>query len=54
MKIALEIVTSFPLYFSPQAKPQLLKTVPEELHHQLNGDEVLIAQDRNHGTGTRF
>ncbi|XP_023164952.2 nephrin isoform X5 [Drosophila hydei] len=37
-----------------QAKPQHLKTVPEELHHQLNGDEILISQDRNHGTGTRF
>ncbi|XP_034133979.1 uncharacterized protein LOC117587415 isoform X2 [Drosophila guanche] len=35
-------------------KPQLLKTVPEEMHHQLNGEDVLIAQDRNHGTGTRF
>ncbi|EDW00772.1 GH20838 [Drosophila grimshawi] len=42
------------LYGSDVAKPQLLKTVPEELHHQLNGEEVLISQDRNHGTGTRF
>ncbi|XP_062134762.1 uncharacterized protein LOC133844691 isoform X1 [Drosophila sulfurigaster albostrigata] len=42
------------LYGSDVAKPQLLKTVPEELHHQLNGEEVLITQDRNHGTGTRF
>lgn len=38
----------------PQGKPQLLKTVPEELHHQLNGEDVLIAQDRNLGVGTRF
>ncbi|KAL7738114.1 hypothetical protein ACLKA6_006461 [Drosophila palustris] len=42
------------LYGSDVAKPQLLKTVPEELHHQINGEEVLITQDRNHGTGTRF
>ncbi|XP_030554224.1 uncharacterized protein LOC115757909 isoform X5 [Drosophila novamexicana] len=42
------------LYGSDVAKPQLLKTVPEEMHHQLNGDEMLISQDRNHGTGTRF
>lgn len=37
-----------------QGKPQLLKTVPEEVHHQLNGEDVLIAQDRNLGSGTRF
>ncbi|XP_022230549.2 uncharacterized protein LOC111079610 isoform X5 [Drosophila obscura] len=42
------------LYGSDVGKPQLLKTVPEEMHHQLNGEDVLIAQDRNHGTGTRF
>ncbi|KPU75856.1 uncharacterized protein Dana_GF12266, isoform D [Drosophila ananassae] len=42
------------LYGSDVGKPQLLKTVPEELHHQLNGEDVLIAQDRNMGTGTRF
>ncbi|EDX07913.1 GD11515 [Drosophila simulans] len=35
-------------------KPQLLKTVPEEVHHQLNGEDILIAQDRNLGSGTRF
>ncbi|XP_032571302.1 nephrin isoform X5 [Drosophila sechellia] len=37
-----------------QGKPQLLKTVPEEVHHQLNGEDILIAQDRNLGSGTRF
>ncbi|XP_041563249.1 uncharacterized protein LOC108143469 isoform X4 [Drosophila elegans] len=42
------------LYGSDVGKPQLLKTVPEELHHQLNGEDVLIAQDRNLGSGTRF
>lgn len=43
------------LLFSPfQGKPQLLKTVPEEVHHQLNGEDILIAQDRNLGSGTRF
>ncbi|XP_037715311.1 uncharacterized protein LOC119550586 isoform X2 [Drosophila subpulchrella] len=42
------------LYGSDVGKPQLLKTVPEEVHHQLNGEDVLIAQDRNLGSGTRF
>ncbi|XP_043642787.1 uncharacterized protein LOC122612940 isoform X1 [Drosophila teissieri] len=42
------------LYGSDVGKPQLLKTVPEEVHHQLNGEDILIAQDRNLGSGTRF
>ncbi|XP_070069739.1 uncharacterized protein side-VIII isoform X2 [Drosophila takahashii] len=42
------------LYGSDVGKPQLLKTVPEEVHHQLNGEDVLIAQDRSLGSGTRF
>ncbi|XP_033155126.1 uncharacterized protein LOC117137676 isoform X1 [Drosophila mauritiana] len=42
------------LYSSDVGKPQLLKTVPEEVHHQLNGEDILIAQDRNLGSGTRF
>ncbi|XP_044317431.1 uncharacterized protein LOC108043645 isoform X2 [Drosophila rhopaloa] len=42
------------LYGSDVGKPQLLKTVPEEIHHQLNGEDVLIAQDRSIGSGTRF
>ncbi|XP_039227921.1 uncharacterized protein LOC6530808 isoform X1 [Drosophila yakuba] len=42
------------LYGSDVGKPQLLKTVPEEVHHQLNREDILISQDRNLGSGTRF
>ncbi|XP_023158899.1 hemicentin-1 isoform X2 [Ceratitis capitata] len=37
-------------YGDVNPSPGILKTVPEEVHHQINGEDVLITKDRNHAT----
>ncbi|XP_067628687.1 LOW QUALITY PROTEIN: uncharacterized protein side-VIII [Eurosta solidaginis] len=37
-------------YADLSSSPGMLKTVPEEVHHQINGEDVLITQDRNYAT----
>ncbi|XP_036334118.1 hemicentin-1 [Rhagoletis pomonella] len=37
-------------YGDVNSSTSMLKTVPEEVHHQINGEDVLIASDRNNTT----
>ncbi|XP_053964212.1 hemicentin-1, partial [Anastrepha ludens] len=37
-------------YGDVNSSPGMLKTVPEEVHHHINGEDVLITKDRNHAT----